>query len=74
MAVKRNVNICSPTVGYVPPISLPAREPVNGIPGSAPRFARFSSPLEPGNSAKRRANVNNENTRNSSVGDEHNGQ
>ena len=62
MARKLNVNICSPTVDYVPPITLPAKEPVNGIPGSAPRFARMSSPLDPANSGKRRANVNNEHT------------
>jgi hypothetical protein len=74
MARKLNVNICSPTVGFVPPISLPAKEPVNAIPGTAPaRFARMSSPLEPQNSGKRRANVNNEQTRTSSVGDDRNG-
>lgn len=71
MPRKLNVNIQSPTVDYVPPISLPAKEAVNGIPGSAPRFARISSPLEPANSGKRRANVNNEQTLRSSVGDQH---
>lgn len=72
MARKLNVNIGSPTVDYVPPITLPAKEPVNGIPGTAPaRFARMSSPLEPENSGKRRANINNEQTKRSSVGDEH---
>ena len=69
---KLNVNIQSPTVDYVPTISLPAKEPVNGIPGSAPlRFAQISSPLEPQNSGKRRANLNNEQTLRSSVGDQH---
>lgn len=71
MARKLNINVCSPTVGFVPPISLPAKEPVNGIPGTAPaRFGRMSSPLEPDHSGKRRANLNNEQTRASSVGDE----
>ena len=67
MPGKKNVNISSPTADYVPPITLPAKEPVNGIPGSAPRFARMSSPLDPANSGKRRANINNENTRTGSV-------
>lgn len=70
MPRKLNVNIQSPTAGYVPPIHVPPREAVNGIPGSAPRFARISSPLEPANSGKRRANLNNEQTLRSSVGDE----
>lgn len=70
MPGKKNRNISSPSAGFVPPISMPAAEPVNGIPGSAPRFASISSPLEPANSGKRRANVNNEQTLRSSVGDQ----
>jgi len=70
MPGKKNVTISSPTADYVPKITLPAREPVNGIPGTAPvQFARISSPLQPRNSGKRRANVNNEHTHDSSVGD-----
>ena len=61
MPGRKNVTISSPTEGYTPKIHLPAKEPVNGIPGTAPQtFAPISSPLMPQNSGKKRANVNNE--------------
>lgn len=53
--------VSSPAVGFTPPIVNRRKEDLAGtIPGSAPRPARMSSPLDPPNPAKRRSNVNNE--------------
>lgn len=57
----KNGTLSSPSAGYVPQVFTPNKDNLaGGIPGSKPRPARMSSPLDPPNSNKRRANVNNE--------------
>lgn len=57
----KNNGVSSPTAGFVPTITNPPKDRhANMIPGTSPRPARMSSPLDPPNPAKRRSNVNNE--------------
>lgn len=60
--LRKHNGLSSPTVDYVGSIDSPRSRNGSSMPGTAASPARISSPLDPPNSAKRRANVNNEHT------------